>query len=103
MTALLAELAAVVKSANAGATWLTLDVGFAHRAAYLRATRAPALTAEVIAPLYGVQPEQVAIYHCDAISTIKVTLPRAVVDGGPDETDFDGTQQFVPLLALMID
>lgn len=100
---LLVELADVVKSANAGATWLTLDIGFVEPAAYRRATRAPSLTAAAIAPLYAVRPDQVSVYHCDTIATIKVTLPRAVVDGGPSETDFDGTQQFVPLLTLRID
>jgi hypothetical protein len=99
----LGELAAVVKSANAGATWLTLDIGFADQAAYRRATRAPALTAAAIAPLYAARPDTVAVYHCDAITTIKITLPRAVTDGGAAETDFDGTQQFIPLLGVAID
>ncbi len=98
----LGELAEVVKSANAGATWLTLDIGFSDRASYRRATRAPALTALSIAALYAVGPEQVAVYHCDEIQTIKVTLPRTVADGGVAETDFDGTQQFIPLLGLAI-
>ena len=99
----LGELADVVKSANAGATWLTLDIGFADSVAYLRATRAAALKAEAIAPLYATSPGQVRVFHCDLITTIKVTLPRAVTDGGAEETDFDGTQQFIPLLRLTID
>jgi hypothetical protein len=101
MTAL-TDLADVVKSANAGATWLTLDVGFADPAAYRRAICAPALAPAAIAALYAVRPEQVMVYHCDEIQTIKVTLPRAVADGGAAETDFDGTQQFIPLLGLPI-
>lgn len=99
----LGEFADVVKSANAGATWLTLDIGFTDPAAYRRASRAAALTARAIAPLYAARPQDVAVYHCDAINTIKVTLPRRVTDGGAAETDFDGTQQFIPLLTLTID
>jgi hypothetical protein len=98
----LGELADVVKSANAGATWLTLEIGITDPVMYRRATEAEVLAAESIATLYGVPTRQVAVYHCDAIQTIKVTLPRAVLDGGAAETDFDGTQQFVPLLGLVV-
>jgi hypothetical protein len=98
----LAEFADVVKSANAGATWLTLDIGFRDRSAYEHAIAAPTLRPDAIAAEYRVPAAEVAVYHCHAIRTIKVTLPRAVVDGGAAETDFDGTQQFIPLLDLEV-
>jgi hypothetical protein len=99
----LADLARTVKSANAGATWLTLDVVFDDAAVYRQVTEQSVLSPAVIAGLYKFEETAIAVYHCDQIRTIKVTIPRGSARGGPAETDFDGTQQFVPLLGLPVE
>jgi hypothetical protein len=94
----LADAAHAIKSANAGASWLTFDVVFADQHTYQRVCRAAVLSPALFARLYGVDPAQVRVFHCEPVLTIKVTIPRATAAGGADETDFDGVQQFAPLL-----
>jgi hypothetical protein len=99
---LLAEVAHTVKSANAGASWVTLDIVFADHIAYEIVRNSCAITNETVARLYAVDELLVEVYNCDAILTIKATIPRATFRGGPDETDFDGVQQFAPLLRIRV-
>lgn len=93
-------LAKSVKSANAGATWLTLDVVFDDNASYERVQATSALSADVIATAYGVSAADVRVFECPQIRTLKVTLPRGAA--GLHERDFDGVQQFAPLLDLPV-
>jgi hypothetical protein len=90
----LSDLAVYIKSANAGATQITIDAGFAD---------AESINEEAIAEIYHVDPALVQIHHYSPANTIKITLPRAVVSGGFDERDFDGVQQYVPILFLEVD
>jgi Domain of unknown function (DUF4387) len=99
----LAELAAIVRSKNAGPFRLTLDVLFRTDEAYRRVVRARAITRESVAAAYGVKPEQVSsIFEVPAGRAIKVTLrrPRAQCEIG--ESDVYGCQQHAPLLALPV-
>jgi hypothetical protein len=52
--------------------------------------------------IYRVDADSVQVFRCDSINTIKVTIPRHSGLGGPDETDFDGVQQFAPLLDIEV-
>jgi len=94
----LGDAAHAIKSANAGASWITFDVVFADAETYQRACDAGVLNPGVFARLYRVDASEVRIFHCDPVLTIKATIPRATKAGGADETDFDGVQQFAPLL-----
>jgi acyl dehydratase len=96
----LRQLAKAVKSANAGATWLTLDVVFDDFESYERVRATCALTADVVASTYAVEPADVRVFECPQIKTLKVTLPRRT--GELLERDFDGVQQFAPLLDLPV-
>lgn len=105
--AFIGALATGVKSANAGASWLTIDI-FCPDATVLDRVYA-GLSPAVVAPLYGVEPDQVQIFRYMAALAIKVTVPRHNVLGGGSvsagdiwETDFDGVQQHVPLLSVEI-
>ena len=53
----LQDFAHVVRSKNAGPRRITLDVIFHSDADYQRAAQSEALTAEKVAPLYGVAVE----------------------------------------------
>lgn len=99
----LSELAGFVKSANAGASLLTFDIGFDDEALYRHVVASDAIRPDVIAALYRISPCDVKIYPYSPATTIKITIPRLVISGGIDERDFDGVQQFAPLLDLDVE
>ncbi len=98
----LAEVASALKSANAGASWITFDIVFADQDSYWRVRDSAVLNAALFSARYGVDPHLVQIYNCDPVLTIKATVPRRTASGGADETDFDGVQQFIPLLSVEV-
>jgi hypothetical protein len=98
----LGDVAKAVKSANAGASWLTFDIVFGDRATFERVCDAGVLIPSLFAERFAVDPDQVRVYRCDAVLTIKATIPRIRSRGGPEETDFDGVQQFIPLLDVEV-
>jgi hypothetical protein len=100
----LVEIAAVIRSKNAGPYELTLDVVFTTQEWYERVVAARALTAEVVARAYGVPVEDVLhLVEFAPAAAIKATLRRPLVCGDPGETDVYGAQQHAPLLALVLD
>lgn len=99
----LADVAYAIKSANAGPTWITFDVLFADFSTYAAVVATGAVSAEALAMLFHVSADDVRVYAIDSIRTIKATIPRRTPSGGTDETDFDGTQQFAPLLDINVD
>lgn len=98
----LRELAQVVRSKNAGPTWLTLDVFFRDATGYTRAAQSPALALDAVAALYGVPAESAQRHLLPQLRAIKFTLPRAVCAGTPGDGDLYGAQQHAPLLGLML-
>ncbi len=98
----LKDLAAVIRSKNAGALLLTLDVMFDDPATYARVRDAGVISPRRIGALYGVSDNQVAIIAYDVAYAIKITLPRAVPSGDPDDSDIYGAQQHAPLLDIEI-
>ncbi len=91
------DAAMVCRSKNAGPFQVTVDLMFADAEGYRRVLEAPSFTAERIAALYQVAPEQVAIKRFDRILTVKVVLPRAAASGSLADTDVYGSQQHFPL------
>jgi hypothetical protein len=98
----LSDVAASIKSANAGASQITMDVAFADPDTFERVARSSLVNAEVIARIYRVDADDVEIHLYRPALTIKVTMPRAVLSGGIEENDFDGVQQYIPLLDLEV-
>ena len=98
----LMDLAAVLRSKNAGPLWLTLDVMFDSPEAYQQALHAESMTPQVIAALYGVNRADVSIIPYPIVQSIKVTLPRQCVSGDIEETDVYGCQQHLPLASLTV-
>lgn len=96
------EIAESVKSANAGASWLTFDIGFATEPAFDRVCASGAVTPGALAGLYGVDSAEIRVYHYRPSLTIKATIPRDTFSDQAGERDFDGTQQYVPLLDLEV-
>jgi len=99
---LLQDFAQVLRSKNAGPRRLTLDVIFHSDDDYQRAARSEALTAEKIAPLYGVSASAVKVIHYPLGRAIKIVIPRRIMSGDPGDCDVYGAQQHTPLLGLEI-
>jgi hypothetical protein len=59
----LQDFAHVVRSKNAGPRRITLDIIFHSDADYQRAAQSEALTAEKVAPLYGVAVDSVTVIN----------------------------------------
>ena len=99
----LGELAAIVRSKNAGIGYLTIDVLFADREAYHAAKRV--LTREAVAQAYRLDPGQITDFVCfDEGYAIKATLPRPQIAGGDGlgEMDLYGSGQYAPLLGIEV-
>lgn len=96
------ELASFIKSTNAGATRLTFDIGFADGQTFRRAVASRAINPTIVGSLYGIAPQCVEIHEYAPARIIKVTIPRPVMSGGLAERDFDGVQQFAPLLDIPV-
>jgi len=101
-TTKLKNLAKVIRSKNAGALLITLDVIFDDRATYEQVRDSSALTPRSIALLYNVSDNEISIIPFDVALAIKITLPRAVVAGSPGDTDVYGAQQHAPLMDIEI-
>lgn len=98
----LQDLATVVRSKNAGALLITLDVMFADEATYRRVIDSGVLSPRAIAALYGVSDNEVEITPFDVAQAIKITLPRQVSAGSPGDADVYGAQQHAPLLEIEV-
>ncbi len=98
----LGEIAESMKSANAGASWLTFDIGFGTEPEFDRVCASGAVTPGVLARLYRVDSAEVRVYHYRPSLTIKATIPRDTFAEQAGERDYDGTQQYVPLLGVEV-
>ena len=102
-TARVRDLAAVVRSKNAGPFRLTVDILFRDAATYRRVKASRAITPELIAQLYGLRPDQITDFvEFDPGLAIKATFPRPVSSGTVGDTDVYGAQQHAPLLDIVI-
>lgn len=96
----LVDLARVVRSKNAGALLLTIDLMFDDSAGFARARDSGVLTPSVLAPLFAVSDDDVAVFPCEEALAIKITLPRRVRSGDAADSDVYGAQQYAPLLTV---
>jgi hypothetical protein len=101
----LQDLAAVLRSKNAGPFQVTMDLLFDDEPTYRRVLASGLLTAARIGALYDVEAQHVSITPFDRIRAVKVTLPRRWGDrgsGSPFDRDVYGAQQHGPLAVLEI-
>ena len=97
------DVAAVVRSKNAGPFRLTLDILFKDGATYRRVVASKIITPELIARLYGLRPDQITDFvEFEPGLAIKATIPRPVSSGAVGDTDVYGAQQHAPLLDIEI-
>lgn len=98
----LSDLAAMIRSKNAGPFVLTFDILFDDDEKYLRVKRSGALNAESFAKLYSTTPDKVKFFECDNARAFKFSIPHPTVQGKLGSTDLHGGQQFIPLLDVEI-
>ena len=97
------ELAAVVRSKNAGPYELTVDILFKNERDYLLLKKMNFFTKELFSRIYGVPLSKIInLVYFDAAFAIKCTMVRPVVSGAPGDTDIYGAQQHAPLLELRV-
>jgi hypothetical protein len=96
------DLAALVRSKNAGPFWLTLDVFCDTDDAYDVIAAPDVITPERVASLYGTVADGVRIYRLPGLRVVKVSLPRPTTQGAVTDRDMHAGQQHVPLAMLVI-
>jgi hypothetical protein len=102
-TARIRDVAAVVRSKNAGPFRLTVDILLKDEATYRWIKESRSISPELIARLYGLRPDQITDFvEFDAGLAIKATVPRPVSSGAAGDTDVYGAQQHAPLLDVVI-
>ncbi len=89
---ILAEIATLIRSKNAGPFTLTFDIMFSDLASYR----------ELFAKLYGCPIEKVHFFECANALAFKFSIPRPLTQGELGDGDMHGGQQFVPLMTLEI-
>ncbi len=99
----LKDVCRYVRSKNAGPFWITLDLFFDSEASYAQFRDAPALSAEAVAAIYGVDPAHVRRYPVDSLQVLKISYPRRAPQGGAQERDMHGGQQYVRLLHVELE
>ncbi len=99
----LPELAAVIRSKNAGINELTYDILFRDEASLDYAIRSGAFTPANMSRVLAVAEADVLACLCfRAALAIKVTVQRQLLAGNPGDRDIFGAQQHAPLLAMEI-
>lgn len=99
----LSDYAQTLRSKNAGAFVLTIDVVLKSDELYQRVVQSPGFTPEAIAALYGLAADQVQVMPYPQVRAIKVTMPRAIASGDLNDSDVYGAQQHVPLMMMELD
>ena len=98
----LADIANLIRSKNAGPFTLTFDIMFADLASYRRVKDSGALNPTTFAKLYRCPVEKVRFFECENALAFKFSIPRPLTQGELADGDMHGGQRFVPLMFLEI-
>jgi hypothetical protein len=98
----LRDVCRYVRSKNAGPFWVTMDLFFDSAESYERHHDDPAISANAIAAIYGIDAALVKRFPVKSLSMVKISYPRATPQGGVHERDMHSGQQFVLLLELQL-
>lgn len=99
----LSDLAAIVRSKNAGPYRITFDILFSDRTRYRLVRDSGAITRETVAAAYGVAPAEItSFFNVDMAGAMKITMRRPRAQSSFGESDVYGCQQHVPLLDLPV-
>ncbi|HET6181978.1 MAG TPA: DUF4387 domain-containing protein [Acetobacteraceae bacterium] len=97
------DLAKTIRSKNAGVDRITFDVIFPDRATYERVRHAGVLSREAVCRIFHIPPERISDHVAfDPACAIKFTIRRTIPSGSPGDADVFGSQQYGPLLDVMV-
>src|SRR5882672_2780990 len=96
------DVAAYVRSKNAGPFWVTIDLICSDTAAYEELCRSSALSPQSVARMFGIDPVEVQVFHSPRLRVIKVSFPRTVPQGSARDRDCHAGQYFVAILGLPV-
>ncbi|MCA8488148.1 DUF4387 domain-containing protein [Burkholderia multivorans] len=99
----LSDIAAMIRSKNAGPFVLTFDILFSDDESYQLVKRSGALNVEMFSRLYHTKPDKVRFFECDSARAFKFSIPHPFTQGALGASDLHGGQQFVPLLKVRVD
>ena len=103
MTTTLSELAATIRSKNAGVNQITFDLIFKNRESYLRVINSGVVSRANIALRFGIAPERISDFvEFEVANAVKFTLYRLRPSGSPGDWDILGCQQYGPLLDIEV-
>lgn len=97
---LLKDVCRHIRSKNAGAYWVTIDLFFESAEAFARYVDSPAISNDVIGSTFGADPRLVRRYPVPNLHVLKISYPRASAQGGMIERDMHCGQQYVRLLDI---
>lgn len=98
-----ADVCDLVRSKNAGPFWITIDLFFDGPDMFARYARSSNLDAGAIARLYDLDAAQVRHFFVESLTLLKISFPRRTPQGGTEERDLHGGQQFLRLLGVDLD
>ena len=98
----LRDLAKIIRSKNAGAFQLTLDILFEDQETYERVKKTGIINAKLFSELYQCPENQVEFTAYDQAYAFKGTIPRVHGSGDIRDSDIYGAQQHAPLLDVVI-
>jgi hypothetical protein len=99
---ILAEIANLIRSKNAGPFTLTFDIMFPDLASYRCVKDSGALNPSAFAKLYRCPVEKVRFFECENALAFKFSIPRPLTQGDLGDGDMHGGQQFIPLMNVEI-
>jgi len=97
------EVAAVLRSKNAGPYEWTFDILFREEGDYLFLKELDFFTREFLSGVYGVPADRVRkVIYFDPAWAVKFNVVRPTVSGAVGDTDVYGAQQHAPLLGIQV-
>lgn len=96
----LGDIAAEVRSKNAGPFWMTLEAFMPDDEGYRIADAL--ITADTVAQLYHVSRDDLLIFRIPQLRVVKVSFPRPIVQGSLHDRDMHAGQHHVPLANLPV-
>ena len=98
----LKDLATIIRSKNAGAFQLTMDIIFGDKETYEKVKQTGVISRKLFATLYKVPEDVVEFIEYDQAYAFKGTIPRWVGSGDLTDSDIYGAQQHAPLLDVEV-
>ena len=98
--ATIGETVQYIRSKNAGPFWMTIDLFCDSEVNFQKLTQSPHLNTDTVARIFDISAESVSMFFLPALKVVKISFPRKVVQGSPNDSDMHGGQQYIPLLSV---